>query len=296
MPISKQLVSSWSKAPLKFKNNVYPQCNDGGDAPRFFWVSVFCGARASGKTHTMCKLLKHYERNKVIDPETGENMEQRIILFSPTYDANPVWQTLKNLDETDVHGAYSDEKLREVVEDIQFEQKATSEYKKALQLYNKYQTIQSINELTDSELIELEKHNFEIPEPPRFKNGAVNVILFDDLVGTTALRNGKSMLNYLTIRNRHLRVFIGLLVQGMKQVPKIIRQNTNVFAIWKFANKKMVLEDLYEEVSSCLKPGEFEELYDYCTADEHGCMVMDFSQPKERRFKKDFAEIVKICP
>jgi len=143
------------------------------------------------------------------------------------------------------------------------------------------------------------RHLFDVQgtnrEKPTYPHGCVTTILFDDLVGSSALRNGKSALNYLAIRNRHLQVNIGLLVQGMRQVPKIIRQNTNVFAIWKFANKKVVLEDLYEEVSNCLKPAEFEQLYEYCTEEEHGAMVMDFSQSKERRFKKGFAEVVRIC-
>ena len=295
MPISKERVTSWSDKPLKYKANVYPQCNDGGDAPRFFWVGIFCGARASGKTHTMCQLLKHYEKHKIYDPATGHEMAQRIILFSPTYDANPVWTSLKHLDEDDVHASYTDERLKAVVKDIQEQKLATDKYKLALQLWQKYNRVRSLNELTDAELMELESWSFELPEKPTYPHGCVATILFDDLVGSSALRNGKSALNYLAIRNRHLQVNIGLLVQGMRQVPKIIRQNTNVFAIWKFANKKVVLEDLYEEVSNCLKPDEFEQLYEYCTEEEHGAMIMDFSQSKERRFKRGFAEVVRIC-
>jgi len=294
MPIESERVRSWTKKPLKFKGNVYPVCDDDGAAPRPFWVGAFVGARASGKTHTMCKLLKHYETRKMYDGETGALMGQRIILFSPTFDANPVWTTLKHLDaEKDVHGAYSDDKLREVVADIQAERDATLKYKEAMVVWNKFAAGKA--EMSDVELLQLDASGFEPPEKPKYPNGCVTFLLLDDLVGSSALRNGKSALNYLAIRNRHLQICVGILVQSMKAIPKLLRSNTNLFAIWKFANKKMVLEDIYEEVSSCMTPAEFEELYDFCTEGEHNAMVIDFSQDKEKRFKKNFDEVVRVC-
>lgn len=295
MPVVTQPIKSWSKKPLKFKHNVYPQCNDGGDAPRFFWVGLFCGARSSGKTHTTCQLLKHYERHGVVDSQTGKTLDQRIILFSPTVDANPVWSSLKHLHADDIHAVYSEDKLKEVVEDIQKEHDETERYLQDMAVYEKFMNSKTVNTLTNDEIVQLSMNDFNAPPSPRYPNGCTNFLILDDLVGSSALKNGRSYLNYITIRNRHMRLCVGILVQSMKNVPKIIRNNTNLFAVWRFANRKMVLEDLYEEVSSCLTPEAFEEIYDYCTKEDHGCMVMDFSAPKEKRFKKNFSEIVQLC-
>ena len=62
----------------------------------------------------------------------------------------------------------------------------------------------------------------------------------------------------------------------MKSVPKDIRLNCNVFYIAKFSNKKMILNDLYEEVSSILKPEEFENIYDFAiNSNRYGALVID---------------------
>ena len=48
--------------------------------------------------------------------------------------------------------------------------------------------------------------------------------------------------------------------------------------------KKVILEDLYEEVSNILTPDQFEELYDYCVKDnQYGSLIIDSSH-KEKRF------------
>ena len=70
----------------------------------------------------------------------------------------------------------------------------------------------------------------------------------------------------------------------MKSLPKNIRLNRNIFIIGKFASKKVILEDLYEEVSNILTPDQFEELYDYCVKDnQYGALIIDCTH-KDKRF------------
>ena len=45
--------------------------------------------------------------------------------------------------------------------------------------------------------------------------------------------------------------------------------------LYKFANKNMVLEKLYEEVSSLVLEKEFSDLYDYATKEPHNALVID---------------------
>ena len=72
-------------------------------------------------------------------------------------------------------------------------------------------------------------------------------------MATGAFTNTKlsSLTNYL-IKISHNGIFLAILAQSVKSVPKNIRLNCTVFFIGKFASNKVVLEDLYEEVSNVL--------------------------------------------
>ena len=58
-----------------------------------------------------------------------------------------------------------------------------------------------------------------------------------------------------------------------------------MFFVGKFASKKVVLEDLYEEVSNILTIVQFEELYDKATEEQYGSLIIDCSH-NEKRFMK----------
>jgi hypothetical protein len=239
--------------------------------------------------------LRHYQDYGFVDPDTGAKKDIRVILISPTVDANPCWQSLSILDPADIHANYSDDLLTDIVDDVKAEKKATEKYRDAVKLYEKYSKVRDMDELTDAEVMAINDWDFGPPPKPRFPNGAVNILVLDDLVSTSALRPGRSALNYLAIRNRHLQINLAVLVQSMKQVPRLIRNNTSVFAIWPFKSKKVLLEDLYDEVSSTFTPAEFEELFLYCTAEQHSCMVLDFTQGKKTEVvRKSFKEIVRL--
>ncbi len=82
--------------------------------------------------------------------------------------------------------------------------------------------------------------------------------------------------------------------QNLKAIPKSIRTNTSLFVIFKFASKRVVCEDLYEEVSAIMTMEKFEEVYEHATRDEHDALVLDFSQPKEERIKRNFTSVLKL--
>ena len=78
--------------------------------------------------------------------------------------------------------------------------------------------------------------------------------------------------------------------QNPKSIPNIIRNNIDVYVLYRFANVKMVLEKLYEEVSNLLTETQFEELYKHATSEPHDALVIDTHPKMERdkRFKKNF--------
>jgi hypothetical protein len=103
-------------------------------------------------------------------------------------------------------------------------------------------------------------------------------------MATGAFTNKKlSSLTNNLIKNRHNGISFAILAQSVKSIPKNIRLNCNVFFIGKFASKKVILEDLYEEVSNILTPEQFEELYDKATQEQYGALIIDSSH-KTKRF------------
>ena len=75
---------------------------------QFYFNLLSVASRGSGKTYNICKLIKHYEDNKLID----KIHPLRTIVISPTLDANLIFNHLKSLDESDKHDNYTDELLQ----------------------------------------------------------------------------------------------------------------------------------------------------------------------------------------
>jgi hypothetical protein len=294
MTIKESRIDNWNDPVLRYKQNKYPVPLNKS-LPKMYFVSLFVGSRGSGKTYSLVKLLKQYERYGIVNAESNDKVAQRIVLFSPTSDANPVFTSLKHLDPDDIITSYSDDKLLDVVEDVKHEREETLEYHRKIKLYKKFLKARSMNELDLEELMEIERMNYEAPQEPKYPNGCVTFFILDDLIGSAAFKStGKSALTNLVLKNRHLSINIMVATQNLKAVPKSIRTNTSLFVIFRYANKKIITEDLYDEVSNTLKLDEFEEMFDHATRDDHDCIVIDFSQPKEHRFKKNFDTVLQI--
>ena len=292
MEIKEEHLPQLTHIELKYKSNKYPQCSDL-NLPRMYFVSLFIGSRGSGKTYSCCQLLKLYEKYGLA--MGGHYMQQRIILISPTAPANPVFTSLKNLNPSDILWTYSDSLLMNIMDDIASERIKSAEYQKKLCLWNKCLKMKNLYELDQEELIQLENMHYEPPELPRYPNGVVNFLILDDLVGSAAYKStGKSALTNLVLRNRHMGINILMMTQNLKSVPKSIRSNTSLFVIFKFASKRIIVDDLYEELSNCITLENFEKLLDFATIDEHDSLVIDFSQLKTHRFKKNWSTILRL--
>jgi hypothetical protein len=282
----------WKNIPLRFKKNIYPvPLNDS--LPRMFFVGLFVGSRGSGKSYAVCNLLKQYEQSGILDTELNIKVEQRIILLSPTIDANPVFTSLKHLDDDDNYNNYSDELLIDIIENIKYEKQETIKYNEHLRIYKKFVKAKHINELSNYEIIELELMGYEPPAECKYPNGVVNFLILDDLIGSSAFKaTGKSALTNMILKNRHLGINVMICTQNLKAIPKSIRTNTSLFIIFKFASKKIVVDDLYEEVSNLMTIENFEKIYEYATKDPHDFLCIDFTQHKSQQIKMGFNKVL----
>ena len=277
---------------LKFDKLNYPQCSCG-KCFKMFLNSLHIGARQSGKTYSVVKIIKHYENNKIM--KDGVEYKVRTHLISPTIQANEIYQSLNSLDmKKDTHENYTDKLLIDIIDDIKQRKTKYEEYI----LYKKYyeKVMRTPDDKLDSlyekepELFNLlEKYNFQNPKEIDHEPQELNIIVLDDLLGSDAFsKKTKSVLTNAMIKNRHIGVVFMILVQSIRAVPKNIRLNCSVFQLATFKNKKMILEDIYEEVSNVINIDDFEELYDHATAKPYGSLIIDTTNGKRFLSNLDF--------
>jgi hypothetical protein len=289
-------IKGWDNKIVNHPKVVYPQCNDSG-APRNYFVSLFVGARGSGKTYLLTKLLKTFEEKKCY--KDGKEVPQRIVLISPTAhsDSNVIFKSLKNLDwDIDVLINYSDEILKEKIEEVKKDLDESKEYQQYEKCYNKFKKV-SIDKLTDDECELLYKYDFEefknIPEP-KYPNGFLLHWVIDDMIGSNIFKNGRSAFTNLVTRNRHvIPGNIIIATQAIMQIPKTIRLNSNLIVLFKFANKKQVIDDIHPVVSAYVTEDQLMQLYEYATSEAHNALVIDGTSSKII-FKKNFDKILEL--
>ena len=104
-------IKTTKKPPPRSINNDLPPC---------YFTSIFIGSKGSGKTYSLIKLLKNYEKYPIYDND-GHKLDIRIIVFCPTVmsSANPIYETLKYLEEDDIVLEYSDMKLLDKLDEIE---------------------------------------------------------------------------------------------------------------------------------------------------------------------------------
>jgi GTPase SAR1 family protein len=292
--INEIAIKGWDNRVVSHSKVIYPQCNDDG-APRNYFVALFVGARGSGKTYLLTKLLKTFEEKKC--HKDGIEVPQRIILVSPTAhsDSNIIFKSLKNLDwDVDVITEYSDIVLKDKMEEVKAELLQSKEYKEYKRVWAKFKK-ESVKKLTDDECELLMKYNFEDIEtitPPKYPDGFLVHWIVDDMIGSNIFKNGRSAFTNLVIRNRHIipgNIIIA--TQSIMQIPKTIRLNANLIVMFKFANKKSVMEDIHPVVSAYVTEEELTELYEYATAEPHDALVID-GTGRKIVFKKNFDKLL----
>jgi hypothetical protein len=277
---------------LSYDKLNYPQCLCG-KCPRFFWNMLNIGARGSGKTYTIVQMIKHYEMNKIM--KDGVEYKLRTHLISPTIQANEIYQSLDSLDmDKDAHENYSDKLILDIIADIKERKQKYEDYLLYKKYYEKVMKIpenkleKAYDENPDMFAL-LERYNYQNPSKIEHEDAEVNIVILDDLLGSDAFtRRTKSTLVNAMIKNRHIGVCFALLVQSIRSVPKNIRLNCSVFQLATFKNKKMILEDIYEEISNVIDIDTFEELYDHATAKPYGSLIIDTTNGKRFLSNLDF--------
>jgi len=276
-----------------------PPMSINKDLPPCYFTSIFIGSKGSGKTYSVVKLLKNYEKYPIYDSD-GNKLVMRVIVFCPTIHsaANPIYETLKYLNEEDIILDYSDYKLLDKLQEIEQEKQFIQEYNEYVEVWKKYMKIdEDMGLLTHDELLILSKFDFTDPEnmrKPEFKHPRINFLVFDDLVGdANAFKKSHSAINNLCIKHRHLQCNLLFTTQYIKAIPPVLRRNLDIFVIFKFANIQSVIEQIYPEISGIIKEEDFEILFEYATKDKHNALIIDQTS-KQNIFKLNWDVALKI--
>ena len=284
--------------PPKFKPNLYPQPYKEHIQPCYF-IFGSVGCRGSGKTYSVVKILKNQEDSGFYDPITKDKVKIKHYLFSPTVAANPIFTSLKYLDDDNIINDYTDEKLIEIIDEIKAERKLVKDYRQYVECYKEYEKMSDLQlqKCRDYELLGiLASKNFidyrKLDKPDQY---VYNVILDDCLANREAFSTKKA--NTLTkaiLNSRHIGINVLICSQNLKSIPKIIRNNVDIWCLFKTKNEKVLMDDLYPEISSIVSPEEFMALYTYATTDDHDCLVYDGKEKeKTDRFKVNFDVILR---
>lgn len=273
-------IAGFDNKPVKFKDkNKYPQSKNLA-LPRNYYTCLLIGQTGSGKSWTLVKLLKYYETEKIYTQD-GDECPMRVILISPTYKSNPIFNTLKYLDpEVDVYENYSDKILEDIMDDIENVKKEAEEYQKMVKIYKKFKKVKKISQLTNAEIMILEMMDYDIANvyEPRYKVNPCNFLIFDDLICTPCYRPN-SPLCELSVKCRHRGVNLFVLAQAIKQVTKVIRIQARLLMLYRY-NSKSIVDDIYEIVSGSLTPEQFTDIYFSATEEPHSFLTIDNTKKK----------------
>ena len=125
MNIVEEQIEGLNNEPPVFKGLKYP-ISKNIHLPKNYFILAAIGQRGSGKSFSIVKTLSNMEKYGYYDHITNEKVDIRHILFSPTFKGNPIFSTLKYLDEEeDVINEYTDNKLYDVLEEIKLDRKLT---------------------------------------------------------------------------------------------------------------------------------------------------------------------------
>ena len=248
-----------------------PQSSNA-DLPPLFFSCLIVGAKNSGKTYALTSLLKLFEKNPIYDIH-GNKLEQRIILFSPTgrAETNIIFKNLENLNDDDIQLEYDDDILEELLVNIKANVDAVNEYEAYIKVLEKYEKTEE--GLTDEEYWMLYKNNFEPIEPVLHK---ITHFVFDDLIGdkNTFKKSRDSGIVKFLLKHRHLYCNIFITTQYVNAIPPVIRNNIDIFNIFKYANIKDIIAKFYPTVSGIMNEDQFKELYTHATDDKYNFLTV----------------------
>tara|TARA_R100000734_G_C3319038_1_gene114108 strand:+ start:1483 stop:2196 length:714 start_codon:yes stop_codon:yes gene_type:complete len=221
----------------------------------------------------------------------------KMILISPSANEDPKYDMI---DWSERHENYSPQLIEDIVQSQKDDIEDYKLYLEKLKVYEKFIRSKSLKNFTENEkrvlasMIILDEDGNELIEKPVNDYGRepYAIIVFDDLAGDNAYTNAiRNPLNSLACKQRHFRISSMHCVQTLKSLPRVIRQQCGIMAIFP-TKDETALMDICKENCSSITPDEFMKFYHKATDDEkHSFLLADFNSGT---FRKNYNELLHI--
>lgn len=263
MPIKRYVMPSEAKHEKTIKmNEKLNKLNSVLPKPPFFFLIQ--GSVGSGKTSLLYSLLRNYQKINYFDI---------IYIYNRVKDSDKVWQTFEK---------YKIIKKKNKEEEIK--------YITSIEIYNDYDNKQLKNLIDAIDETQTQRRT-EGKRP-------LNILfVFDDMAysGITKRASAPSSLDQLIINRRHYNISIVITSQTYKALSMNARTNNLTHMVLMKANKKdleLIAEDHNAgEVST----EDFIIMYKTIKkGNKYDFLVVDYTDEQERRFKKNFEEVIEI--
>jgi len=279
-------------AKLKHPKSKVPICKHDGLTPCYF-VYTSIGQKHSGKTVSFTSLIKLYEEYGFKNPETNDNMKIRTILVSPTanFSTNSIIHQLKSLNEDDVYTEdINEDLLNKIFDELKAEKQLVKDKSEYIKAYKHFLSVNDVMKLKDDEVLILSQYDFEKPSVI-FNNieDYIYMWVLDDLISDNNVFNQKrsNFIQNLVIKHRHYGINLIFTTQGLKNIPKLIRNNTDVLQFFKSSSNK-IIDEMYEMVSSNLTKEEFLRLYEYSTSEKYSSLIVNNHPKAKYKYMKNW--------
>jgi len=119
------------------------------------------------------------------------------------------------------------------------------------------------------------------------------LFVFDDCISESHAFSHNGWLEKLGYVGRHYKISCIFSSQRYKALPRGLRLNCTHFSIFPL-NNTSESDQIYEEHSNKHNREQFIKLFKYCTYEPYQFCHIDYNAPREKRYRKNFAEVVNI--
>lgn len=114
------------------------------------------------------------------------------------------------------------------------------------------------------------------------------LIVLDDLAGDSKFYKSDALRKFI-FNSRHRKVSIIMTSQSYHSIPKAIRLNNSQLILFETGSEKE-MKTIYEENSCRINFKEFNHIFQICTDEAYGFIVINYQNLKTFRFQKMFNE------
>lgn len=246
--------------------------------PPLHLLNATIGARGTGKTSAVLKMLKAY-----VDCRSYDG----IYWWSPTANREQKFRDFKAYCErkgvkVTVFDRFTNDDLQGVIEHLRNEIDRYRDYLRQLEIWNKFVRVKSTDAMTLDELIELDQMGWEKPTT-EYKHGwPSHAAVFDDCGGQTAVYRSdcKGIVASTALLHRHVGLSMFFLIQIVANgIPRGIRSNITCWQLFGCRSKKLQAA-VAEELAFKVDPMTLIAAWDFATKDNpHDFLFMDYDSP-----------------